>query len=67
MPPPASSPPEPDHNPTHPYPDQIRHTDFDTGVRVLNELIFECRRSLEGIAHQAGPGGAGVGAGERVE
>ncbi len=31
--------------------DVIRHADLDTGVRVLNELIFECQRSLEGIGH----------------
>jgi hypothetical protein len=31
--------------------DGIRHADLDTGVRVLNELIFECQRSLEGIEH----------------
>ena len=29
--------------------DGIRHADLDAGVRVLNELIFECQRSLEGI------------------
>ena len=27
----------------------IRHADLDAGVRVLNELIFECQRSLEEI------------------
>ena len=31
--------------------DGIRHADLDAGVRVLNELIFECQRSLEGIEH----------------
>jgi hypothetical protein len=31
--------------------DGIRHADLDAGVRVLNELIFECQRSLEGIGH----------------
>jgi len=31
--------------------DGIRHTDLDAGVRVLNELIYECQRSLEGIEH----------------
>ena len=31
--------------------DGIRHADLDAGVRVLNELIFECHRSLEGIEH----------------
>ena len=31
--------------------DGIRHADLDTGVRVLNELIYECQRSLEGIEH----------------
>ena len=41
----------------HPYEfdllhaDGIRHADLDAGVRVLNELIFECQRSLEGIEH----------------
>ena len=29
----------------------IRHADLDAGVRVLNELIFECQRSLEGVEH----------------
>jgi hypothetical protein len=24
---------------------------LDAGVRVLNELIYECQRSLEGIEH----------------
>ena len=27
----------------------IRHADLDAGGRVLNKLIFECQRSLEGI------------------
>ena len=31
--------------------DGIRHADLDAGVRVLNDLIFECQRSLEGIEH----------------
>ena len=31
--------------------DGIRHADLDAGERVLNELIFECQRSLEGIEH----------------
>ena len=31
--------------------DGIRHTDLDAGVRVLNELIFECQQSHEGIEH----------------
>jgi len=31
--------------------DGIRHADLDAGVRVLNELIFECQRSLEAIGH----------------
>jgi hypothetical protein len=31
--------------------DGIRHADLDAGVRVLNELIYECQRSLEGIKH----------------
>ena len=31
--------------------DGIRHADLDAGVRVLNELIFECQRSLGGIEH----------------
>ncbi len=33
------------------YADGIRHADLDAGVRVLNELIYECQRSLEGIEH----------------
>ena len=33
------------------YADGVRHTDLDAGVRVLNELIFECQRSLGGIEH----------------
>ena len=31
--------------------DGIRHADLDAGVAVLNELIYECQRSLEGIEH----------------
>jgi len=31
--------------------DGIRHADLDAGVRVLNELIYECQRSLEEIGH----------------
>ena len=31
--------------------DWIRHADLDAVVRVLNELIFECHSSLEGIEH----------------
>ncbi len=31
--------------------DGIRHADLDAGVRVLNELFYECQRSLEGIEH----------------
>jgi len=31
--------------------DGIKHADLDAGVRVLNELIFECQRSLGGIEH----------------
>ena len=31
--------------------DGIRHADLDAGVRVLNEIIYECQRSLEGIEH----------------
>ena len=29
--------------------DGIRHADLDAGKRVLNEVIYECQRSLEGI------------------
>ena len=29
--------------------DGIRHADLDAGERVLNEMIFECQRSLEWI------------------
>ena len=29
--------------------DGIRHADLDAGERVLNEIIYECQRSLEGI------------------
>ena len=31
--------------------DGIRHADLDAGERVLNEMIYECERSLEGIEH----------------
>lgn len=31
--------------------DGIRHADVMEGERVLNELIYECQRSLEGIEH----------------
>ena len=31
--------------------DGIRHADLDAGVRVLNEVIYECQRSLEEIEH----------------
>jgi hypothetical protein len=31
--------------------DGIRHADLDAGERVLNELIYECQRSLVGIAN----------------
>ena len=31
--------------------DGIRHADLDAGERVLNEIINECQRSLEGIGH----------------
>ena len=31
--------------------DGIRHADLDAGERVLNEIIHECQRSLEGIGH----------------
>ncbi|MBM4012866.1 MAG: hypothetical protein FJ275_01790 [Planctomycetes bacterium] len=31
--------------------DGIRHADLDAGERVLNEIIYECQRSLEGIQH----------------
>jgi len=31
--------------------DGIKHADLDAGERVLNELIYECQRSLEGIEH----------------
>ena len=31
--------------------DGIRYADLDAGVRVLNELIYECQRSLESIEH----------------
>ncbi|MFM8703023.1 MAG: hypothetical protein ACKOHG_04005, partial [Planctomycetia bacterium] len=33
--------------------DGIRHADLDAGVRVLNEVIYECQRSLEGILRAA--------------
>ena len=31
--------------------DGIRHADLDAGVRVLNEVIYECQRSLAEIEH----------------
>ena len=31
--------------------DGIRHADLDAGERVLNEMIYQCQRSLEGIGH----------------
>ena len=31
--------------------DGIRHADLMEGERILNELIYECQRSLEGIEH----------------
>jgi hypothetical protein len=31
--------------------DGIRHADLMEGDRVLNELIYECQQSLEGIEH----------------
>lgn len=31
--------------------DGIRHVDLLEGERILNELIYECQRSLEGIEH----------------
>jgi len=31
--------------------DGIRYADLDAGVRVLNEVIYECQRSLEEIEH----------------
>jgi hypothetical protein len=31
--------------------DGIRHADLDTGERVLNEMIYECQKSLEAIGH----------------
>ena len=31
--------------------DEIRHADVAEGERVLNEIIYECQRSLEGIEH----------------
>ena len=31
--------------------DGIRHADLDAGVRVLNEVIYECQRNLGGIEH----------------
>ena len=31
--------------------DGIRHADLDSSVRVLNELIYECQRSLQSIEH----------------
>ena len=29
--------------------DGIKHADLDAGVRMLNEVIYECQRSLAGI------------------
>ena len=34
--------------------DGIRHADVDAGERVLNEMVYECQRSLEGIEHGFG-------------
>lgn len=31
--------------------DGIRHADLDAGERVLNEMIYECQRSLDAIGH----------------
>ncbi|GDX95578.1 hypothetical protein LBMAG47_12420 [Planctomycetia bacterium] len=31
--------------------DGIRHADLDAGERVLNEMIYECQKSLEAIGH----------------
>jgi hypothetical protein len=31
--------------------DGIRNADLEAGVRVLNEVIYECQQSLEGIEH----------------
>ena len=31
--------------------DGIRHADLLEGERVLNEIIYECQRSLEGLGH----------------
>ena len=31
--------------------DGTRHADLDAGERVLNEIIYECQRSLEAIEH----------------
>jgi hypothetical protein len=31
--------------------DGIRYVDWVEGERVLNEIIYECQRSLEGIAN----------------
>jgi hypothetical protein len=31
--------------------DGIRHADLMEGERVLNELVYECQRSLEAIQH----------------
>jgi hypothetical protein len=45
----ASRPPPHELDPGHA--DGMRHADLDAGVRVLNELIYECQRSLEGIEH----------------
>ena len=52
--------------------DGIRHADLDAGVRVLNELIFECQRRFEGIEHarldlEARSWARGQGLRERLE
>ena len=49
--------------------DGIRHADFDAGEQVLNEMIYECQRSLEGIAsakidQEARAWALGMGVGE---
>lgn len=31
--------------------DGIRHADLDAGERALNEMIYECQRSLDAIGH----------------
>ena len=33
------------------YADGTRYVDWAEGERVLNEIIYECQRSLEGIAN----------------